>query len=417
MEQIVIEGGRSLSGTVTSSGSKNSCLALMSAALLAPEPCVLENVPRLRDVETMSQILRALGADVEWESSHRLRIDATQVSRPEAPYELVRQMRASFLVLGPLTARFGLARVSEPGGCAIGVRPVDQHTKALAALGAKIKLDHGYVEASSAGLRGNTFRFDLVTVNGTQNAMMAAALAKGTTRLENAACEPEVIELAQVLRRMGIEVVGEGTPQIEIQGSPVARGFTHRVSSDRIEAGTLLAAAAITGGEIRLEGANPSHMGSTLEVLQRIGCELRVESNVVSLKGPEVVQPITLETGPYPAFPTDMQAQVLALLCVAEGVSVVEERIFENRYMHVPELQRMGAKIRVEGSRAQVEGVSKLMAAPVMATDLRASAGLVVAALAALGETRVSRVYHIDRGYERLEEKLRMLGASIRREA
>ena len=398
MDRIVVRGSGPLRGEVAVSGSKNSALALMAGALLARGETVLENVPWLRDIDTMLEILRALGARAEWqgEGAHAVCIDASRIHNPEAPYDLVRKMRASFLVLGPLLARCGAARVSEPGGCAIGVRPVDQHLKGFEALGAKLRLDHGYVDASAARLRGGHVAFDVSTVNGTQNVMMAASLADGETVLENAAREPEVVELAELLLRMGADVRGAGT--------------------DRIEAGTLLCAAMVTQGELLVAGVDPAHLESTLDKLRECGADIETQPTRVLLRMPERARAVRFVTAPYPGFPTDMQAQLMAVLCSADGSSVVTERVFENRFMHVPELQRMGADIALSGRSAHVTGVPKLAGAPVMATDLRASAGLIVAALAAEGETVVSRVYHIDRGYERIEEKLRSLGADIRRE-
>jgi UDP-N-acetylglucosamine 1-carboxyvinyltransferase len=418
MDRIVVRGAGPLRGEAAVSGSKNSALALMAAALLGDGETILENVPWLRDVDAMLELLRALGAGAEWqgERSHGVRIDARNVHGREAPYDLVRKMRASFLVLGPLVGRFGEARVSEPGGCAIGVRPVDQHLKGLEALGAKIRLDHGYVEARGARLRGARMAFDVSTVNGTQNVMMAACLAEGETVLENAAREPEVVELAEVLLKMGADVRGAGTDRLVIRGVRSMRGVRHAVSGDRIEAGTLLAAALATRGDVRVRGVDPSVMESTLEKLRDCGAELETDPTSVRLRLDGPIRPTRIVTAPFPGFPTDMQAQLMAALTLAEGASVVEERVFENRFMHVPELQRMGADIALAGRSATVHGVRRLMGAPVMATDLRASAGLIVAALAAEGDTVVNRVYHIDRGYERIEEKLRGLGAEIRRE-
>jgi UDP-N-acetylglucosamine 1-carboxyvinyltransferase len=366
----------------------------------------------------MLEILRALGARAEWqgEGTHSVRIDASRIHNPEAPYDLVRKMRASFLVLGPLVARCGSARVSEPGGCAIGVRPVDQHLKGLEALGAKLRLDHGYVEASAARLRGGHVAFDVSTVNGTQNVMMAACLADGETVLENAAREPEVVELAELLLRMGADVRGAGTDRIVVRGVESLRAVRHRVSGDRIEAGTLLCAAMVTRGDVQVGGVDPANLESTLDKMRECGAEIDTQPTCVQLRMRARARAVRFVTAPYPGFPTDMQAQLMAVLCTADGSSVVTERVFENRFMHVPELQRMGADIALSGRSAHVTGVGRLAGAPVMATDLRASAGLIVAALAAEGETVVSRVYHIDRGYERIEEKLRSLGADIRRE-
>jgi len=418
VDRIVVRGSAPLRGEVAVSGSKNSTLALMAAALLASGETRLSNVPRLRDVDTMLEILRALGVRADWdpEDPHAVRIDASSIASPEAPYDLVRKMRASFLVLGPLVARCGTARVSEPGGCAIGVRPVDQHLKGLAALGAKVRLDHGYVEATASHLRGARVAFDVSTVNGTQNVMMAAALAPGETVLENAACEPEVVELALVLNRMGGDVRGAGGDRIAIRGVATLRGVRHGVAGDRIEAGTLVAAALATRGDVTVTGVDTSMLESTLDKLREAGGELEVEPTRVRARAEGPLCGVRAVTAPFPGFPTDMQAQLLAVLTLATGSSVVTERVFENRFMHVPELRRMGADIALSDRSAHVRGVARLSGAPVMATDLRASAGLIVAALAAEGDTVVNRVYHIDRGYERIEEKLRGLGAEIRRE-
>ena len=416
MDRIVVRGGARLEGEVAVSGSKNSALALMCAALLAEGETRLRNVPRLRDIDAMLDLLRALGARADWAGDHEMLIDGSSVSNLEAPYELVRKMRASFMVLGPLLARFGSARVSEPGGCAIGVRPIDQHLKGLRALGVKVRLDHGVVEATSAGLRGGRVVFDVNTVNGTQNVMMAAVLAPGQTLLENAAREPEVVELADVLNRMGAEVHGAGGDLITIRGVSTLRGVEHQVSGDRIEAGTLLCAVLATRGEVTVTGIDTSSLESTLDKLREVGAALDVEPMRVRVHDGGRLREVRAVTAPFPGFPTDMQAQLMALVCTVEGSSVITERVFENRFMHVPEFQRMGADISLAGRAAHVRGVARLGGAPVMATDLRASAGLIVAALAAEGDTTVNRVYHIDRGYERIEEKLRGLGAEIRRE-
>lgn len=418
MDRIVVRGGRRLTGEVAISGSKNSTLALMAAALLTDDEVVLRNVPRVRDVDGLLAIFEALGAKAGWDPQdpHAVRINAATVCRYEAPYDLVRKMRASFMVLGPLVTRFGQARVSEPGGCAIGVRPIDQHLKGIEALGAKSRLDHGYVEVSGAPLVGASFAFDITTVNGTQNVMMAATLAKGETVLENAAREPEVVELAEVLRKMGANIEGDGTARIVIRGVERLHGIEHRVAGDRIEAGTLLCAAAVTHGDVWIHGVSAETMGATLEKLREIGVEITLQGDSIRARVPNGLRGTNVTTAPYPGFATDMQAQIMALLLVAEGSSVVTEKVFENRFMHVPELQRLGADITLDGRSAHLRGGAKLMGAPVMATDLRASAGLLVAALAAEGETTVHRVYHIDRGYERIEEKLKSLGAEIRRE-
>jgi len=423
MDRIIVTGGRRLAGEVAAAGSKNSSLALMAAALLADGVTSLANVPRLRDIDAMLDLLRALGARADWDAegpdgelSHSLRIDARQVDKFEAPYDLVRKMRASFMVLGPLLARFGTARVSEPGGCAIGVRPVDQHLKGFEALGSKIVLDHGYVEATTPGLVGARMAFDLTTVNGTQNVLMAATLAHGETVIENAAREPEVVELATLLCKMGAEIHGAGSDRIMVRGVKSLRAVQHLVAGDRIEAGTLLAAGIITRGDVRVTGIDPAYLESTLEKFRELGATVDVgrESARATAEGPLIG--IHAITAPFPGFATDMQAQLMAVLTLVEGSSVVVENVFENRFMHVPELQRLGADVTLSGRSAHVRGVRALMGAPVMATDLRASAGLLIAGLAADGDTVVNRVYHIDRGYENIEGKLRSLGADIRRE-
>ncbi len=422
MDRIIVRGGNRLEGSVRASGSKNATLALMAAALLTDDEVVLRNVPRVRDVATMRQILAALGVPSDWEpdDEHALRIagrgDRGRPIHPEAPYDLVRQMRASFLVLGPLLARCGIGRVSEPGGCAIGVRPVDQHLKGLEALGAKIRLDHGYVEATASHLEGARVNFDITTVNGTQNVMMAATLARGRTEIENAAREPEVTELATVLNAMGADVRGAGSDHIEIDGVASLHGTEHDVWADRIEVGTLLAAGMITGGSVSVTGVAPALLDATLEKLRETGAGIDVQADAVTVRAGGRGHGVKAVTAPYPGFPTDMQAQLMAVLALADGSSTITETVFEHRFMHVPELVRLGADITVDGRTAHVRGVGALSGAPVMATDLRASAGLLLAGLAADGETVVNRVYHIDRGYERIEEKLRRLGADIRRE-
>ena len=415
MDRILVRGGARLEGEVRASGSKNSSLALIAAALLSEGETRLRNVPRLRDVDGMLALLEALGARARWTGDHEVAIDAAPVSNPEAPYDLVRKMRASFLVLGPLLARFGTARVSEPGGCAIGVRPVDQHLKGLEALGSKVRLDHGYVEATTSGLRGARVAFEVSTVNGTQNVMMAACLAPGKTLLENAAREPEVVELADFLNRMGADVRGAGGDQLRITGVEALRPVSHEVAGDRIEAGTLLCAALATRGDVAVTGVDSSHLESSIDALREVGAEIEVEPTRVRARAAGPLRGVRVSTAPFPGYPTDMQAQIMAVLTTVEGDSEITERVFENRFMHVPELQRMGAEIALSGRSAHVRGVARLMGAPVMATDLRASAGLIVAGLAAEGETVVNRVYHIDRGYERIEAKLRSLGADIER--
>ena len=405
-------------GKVQVSGSKNATLPLMAAALLGEGPTTLRNVPDLADVTTLLQLLRTKGAEAErvpGAERHVLRIRAGGDLVPEAPYDLVRKMRASVLVLGPLLARFGRARVSLPGGCAIGARPIDQHLKGFQALGAEISLEGGYVEARAKRLRGATVRFDKITVTGTENVLMAAVLAEGTTVLENAAREPEVEDLARALVTMGARIQGAGTDLITIEGVTRLDGVRHSVIPDRIEAGTLLVAAAITRGNVHVEGVVPAHLDALVGKLRETGCTVERTPGGLHLRGPDVPKPVDVQTTEHPGFPTDMQAQLMALLSVADGTSVMSENIFENRFMHVAELRRMGADIRVEGHTAVVKGVHTLSGAPVMATDLRASASLILAGLRASGVTRVARVYHLDRGYEGLERKLQTLGARTTR--
>jgi UDP-N-acetylglucosamine 1-carboxyvinyltransferase len=411
--RLVIDGGRSLRGEVRASAAKNAALPALCAALLTAEPVVLENVPSLADVATTRSLLAGLGAAIGDEPDGGTRIQVAELTSHEAPYELVSTMRASVLVLGPLLARGGVARVALPGGCAIGVRPIDQHLKGLQKLGADITIQNGYVEARSSRLKGARITTDLVTVTGTENLMMAAALAEGTTVLENAAREPEVADLARLLVAMGARIEGAGTERIEIDGIPELGGARHRIIPDRIEAGTLLVAGAITGGDVTLTEVVPRHLTATLAKLEECGAMITVDGDRVRCQGPSRSRAADVITSPYPGFPTDMQAQFMALLGVADGLSKITETIFENRYMHAAELCRMGARIETDGATAVVRGVPAYQGAPVMATDLRASASLVLAGLAARGTTEVSRVYHLDRGYERLEDKLRSLGASI----
>ena len=418
MDSLVIHGAGPLHGEVTVSGAKNAALPLLAATLLAPGEHLLRNVPELTDVRTLLRLLTGMGCETRrGRGAQRttLRITVPKAVSPEAPYELVKTMRASVLVLGPLLARHGSARVSLPGGCAIGARPIDQHLKALTALGAQIELVDGYVHASTKGLKGTTVTFDMITVTGTENIMMAAALAKGRTVIKNAAREPEIENLAQALNRMGAQVSGAGTAVITIDGVSSLAPAEQEIIPDRIEAGTLLVAAAITGGETLVRKANPAHLEPVLHKLREAGASIRIQPDGISLRGPNRPTPVEIATQEHPGFPTDMQAQLMALLTVASGSSVISENIFENRYMHVAELARMGAKITVKGRTAVIHGVDHLLGAQVMATDLRASASLLLAALAARGRTVISRVYHLDRGYERLDRKLRSLGASIRR--
>ncbi|MCK9173150.1 UDP-N-acetylglucosamine 1-carboxyvinyltransferase [Desulfuromonas thiophila] len=414
MDKIRIRGGRPLRGTVTVSGAKNAALPLLCACLLAPGNHQLDNVPQLRDIRTTLELLGLLGVRSR-QDGHRIELNADAIENAEAPYELVRTMRASVLVLGPLLARLGYARVSLPGGCAIGARPIDLHLKGLEALGAEIRLDHGYVEARADRLRGARIYLDIPTVGGTENLLMAATLAEGHTVIENAACEPEIVDLAAALTQMGARIEGAGSDTIRIDGVTRLQPMRHRVMADRIEAGTFLVAAAMTGGEVLVQGAEPACLDAVLSKLRQCGALVDCRPDGIAVQGPDVLAPLQIRTGPYPAFPTDMQAQFMALLVRAQGASVITENVFENRFMHVCELQRLGARIRIDGRQALIEGVPELLGAPVMATDLRASACLVLAGLAAGNTTEVSRIYHLDRGYERLEDKLRQLGADIER--
>jgi UDP-N-acetylglucosamine 1-carboxyvinyltransferase len=421
MDAIRIRGGGPLRGTVRISGAKNAALPILCATLLSDGASRLRNVPALRDIETTAALLRFLGRDVKV-AAPEVHVEAGSEVRPEAPYELVKQMRASVLVLGPLVARFGRAKVSLPGGCAIGARPIDQHLKGLEAMGCTIRLERGYViaegPAGGGRLRGNEVYFDMPTVTGTENLMMAAALAKGRTTLVNCAREPEVEELGRVLNKMGAEVDGAGTDVVHVKGSD--RGelapFDHAIISDRIEAGTYMVAAAIAeGGDVTLEGAELSDMEALVVKMRAAGVDVASEGQSVRVRRTGPLRGVNVTTAPHPGFPTDMQAQFLVLMCTARGESVISETIFEHRFQHVPELQRMGASVALRGNTAVVQGVEKLYGASVMATDLRASASLVIAGLVAEDETEVRRVYHIDRGYERIEEKLRGLGARIER--
>ncbi|WP_435167208.1 UDP-N-acetylglucosamine 1-carboxyvinyltransferase [Falsirhodobacter sp. 1013] len=418
MDSILVRGNGPLKGQIPIAGAKNACLTLMPATLLTEEPLTLTNTPRLSDIRTMTQLLGSLGAEVaSLQGGQVLAMSSHDITSRHADYEIVRKMRASILVLGPLLARFGEAEVSLPGGCAIGARPVDLHLRALEALGAELDLRDGYVHAKAPkGLIGAVVDFPIVSVGATENALMAATLAKGTTVLNNAAREPEIVDLAQCLRRMGAQIEGEGTSTITIQGVDRLGGATHAVVTDRIELGTYMLAPAICGGEVELLGGRIDLLAAFCEKLDAAGVSVEETANglKVSRKNGRV-RAVDVVTEPFPGFPTDLQAQMMALLCTAEGTSVLEERIFENRFMHAPELLRMGARIDVHGGHATVHGVDKLRGAPVMATDLRASVSLILAALAAEGETVVSRVYHLDRGYERVEEKLSACGALIER--
>lgn len=418
MDKLVIQGGQPLKGEVRISGAKNAALPILCAALLTSEPLTLTNVPDLNDIQTMLRLLEQMGVKVA-QSGDTLTLDASGLNNPTAPYEMVKTMRAAVLVLGPLVARCGEAHVSLPGGCAIGARPVDQHIKGLQSMGAEVKVEHGYVNAKVGRLKGARLFTDMVTVTGTENLMMAACLADGETVIENAAREPEVVDLAQCLSAMGARISGAGTDVIRIQGVERLNGATHRIMPDRIETGTYLCAAAITGGEIRLTGTSMGYLDSVVDKLMDAGCEISGEKSpqfeAITLRAPKKLTAVSIRTAPYPAFPTDMQAQFMTINTVAAGTAVIRETIFENRFMHAVELQRLGADIQIDGNTAIVRGVAQLEGATVMATDLRASAGLVLAGLVAEGETTIERIYHLDRGYEHLEQKLSQLGAIIRR--
>jgi len=414
MQKLSIHGGVPLSGAIRVAGAKNAALPILAASLLTAEPMHITNVPRLNDVRTMVKLLSGMGVAAE-AGEHDVRLDASGITQPHAPYELVKTMRASILALGPLTARFGEAQVSLPGGCAIGERPVDLHIKGLTAMGAEIAIEHGNIQAKAARLKGTRIFMDTVTVTGTENLMMAACLAEGETILENAAREPEVLDLARCLVAMGAKISGQGTDIITIQGVERLRGVEHAVMPDRIEAGTFLAAAAATRGSITLEEAPVKALDAVIEKLREAGAVISVGDRTIRLTMTRRPRAVSVRTAPHPGFPTDMQAQFIALNCVAEGAAHVTETIFENRFMHVQELRRLGAHIEVEGNTAIIHGVDQLAGATVMATDLRASASLVIAGLVAEGETIIDRIYHLDRGYERIEERLGGVGARITR--
>jgi UDP-N-acetylglucosamine 1-carboxyvinyltransferase len=419
MDKLLIRGGRELRGEVPISGAKNATLPELCAALLTAQPVTLLNVPRLQDVATMLKLIRNMGVSVEQSADGTVRIDAARLSSPEAPYELVKTMRASVLALGPLLARFGEATVSLPGGCAIGSRPVDQHIKGLTAMGAEIKVEHGYMMAKlpkgSKRLQGARITTDMVTVTGTENLLMAATLAEGETILENAAQEPEIPDLAEMLIRMGAKIEGHGSSRIRIQGVEALHGGEHRVVADRIEAGTFLCAVAATGGDVVLKYGRADHLDAVIEKLVAAGATVTALPEGIRVQSQGRLQAQSFRTTEYPGFPTDMQAQFMALNCIAQGTAKVTETIFENRYMHVNELVRLGARIQIDGKVAVIEGVERLSGATVMATDLRASASLVIAGLVAEGETVVDRIYHLDRGYDRMEAKLAAIGADIER--
>jgi UDP-N-acetylglucosamine 1-carboxyvinyltransferase len=418
MDKLVIRGGEPLLGTVRISGAKNAALPCMAAALLTDEPVILENIPQVRDIQTTRNLLAAMGVEVELgygRAQHRTTLHSENIASPEASYELVKTMRSSTLVLGPLVARCGRARVSLPGGCAIGSRPIDMHIKGLEQLGARITQDHGYVEASADRLKGTEIVFDKITVTGTEDLLMAATLAEGETILQNCAREPEVADLAALLNKMGAKIEGAGTPTIHVKGVSKLKGAKHRIIPDRIEAGTFLIAGAMTGGDLIIAGCDPTHLDALLSKLKEVGVKTKSTADSVRVMGDNPFTGADMSTEEFPGFPTDCQAQFMALATQAEGASIITENIFENRFMHAQELTRMGANIKIEGRRAVVRGKTPLSAAAVLASDLRASASLVLAALVADGETIIDRVYHIDRGYEHIEEKLRAVGAQIKR--
>ena len=412
MDRVIITGGKRLTGEVEISGAKNAALPIIASTILSTEDCSIENVPLLKDIQTIQKLLESMGAAIR-RDGYTLSVNAKELKSCEAPYELVKTMRASVLVLGPLVARFGEARVSLPGGCAIGTRPINLHIAGLQKMGAEVEIKHGYVEVRAKKLKGAKIYFDIPTVTGTENLMMAAALADGVTELGNAACEPEVVDLANFLTKRGARIKGAGTDTIIIEGVSKIKGSSYEVMPDRIEAGTYLVSGAITGGDVTVRRCIPTHLEAVLNKLRVSGIKTEVFSDSVRVVADNGISAVDVRTMPYPGFPTDMQAQIMALMTVSKGLSVITETVFENRYIHVPELRRMGAKIKLQGNNAIVEGVKNLSGAPVMATDLRASASLVVAGLVANGKTEIHRIYHLDRGYERLEEKLSQIGAEI----
>ena len=416
MEKLLIKGGNPLSGTIKCSGAKNAALPMIAATILCKESVVLRNLPFLQDITTMFELLGSMGAQIILNEDMDFTISSNKLSDTEARYELVKTMRASILVLGPLVARYGKARIALPGGCAIGSRPVNFHLDALEQLGAKIELKNGYIEATADRLQGARVKFDGITVTGTENIMMAAALAEGTSYLTNVAKEPEIVDLAEMLNAMGANIKGAGTDEIVIEGVEELTGVTFDIPADRIEAGTYLAAAVVTAGDIRIDGINPDRLKKVLEKLSETGAEITCTDDSISLSmNLEKPKPVDITTAPFPEFPTDMQAQFSVISAMADGVSNIYENVFENRFMHIQELNRMGCDISVQGNHALVKGVNTLYGAEVMATDLRASASLILAGLCAEGDTIVDRIYHIDRGYERIEEKLNYLGANILR--
>lgn len=416
MDRLKISGKKRLNGSVAVSGAKNAALPILIASLLSEKKSRFEKVPKLEDITTTIKVLEHLGIQSQWTASNSLTLDAAKITTQDAPYDLVRKMRASVLVLGPLVARFGYAKVSLPGGCAIGARPINYHLSGIEKLGAKIELESGYVIARADKLKGARINLPFPSVGATENLMMAAALAQGETLIENAAREPEIVDLAVALRSMGLEIEGEGSETIRIQGKNALNGIDHAIMSDRIEAGTFLAAAVATQGDVTISNIQPEHIESALVLLEDAGASIERKAGSVRARMTGRPKPIEIKTLPYPGFPTDMQAQFMAFLTLASGTSLITETIFENRFMHVPELVRLGANITIRGNTAVVVGVDDLIGAPVMATDLRASASLVIAALAASGESVINRIYHLDRGYEKIEEKLKLLGADIERQ-
>lgn len=415
LEKFVITGGNRLEGVVTISGAKNSTLSIMAATLLTRERCVLKNIPRLTDVDTMGEVIRTLGAKVEWEGDNVLYIDSDNFCNYEAPYDLVKKMRASILVMGPLLARLHKAKISLPGGCAIGARPVDFHLKGFETLGAKIEVESGYIKAEASKLKGGDIYLDFPSLGATENIMMAASLAEGVTRIENAAKDPEIVELGHFLIKMGAHIEGLGSDVITIEGVKNLRGVEYKIIPDRIEAGTFMIASAITRGDIFIENIDPGLLKPVIVKLEESGVKIIQGDNFIRAIGPDWVKAVDIKTLPYPGFPTDMQPQFMALCCIAKGTSVITETVFENRFVHAGDLRRMGANIKLEGHSAIVKGVEKLSAAPVMASDLRGGAALILAGLVAEGTTELSRIYHLDRGYRKIEEKLKALGADIQR--
>jgi len=416
MDKMIIEGGRPLKGKAKVSGAKNAALPIIAACLLTGGRHCLYNIPGLKDIKTIKSIMSKLGVLFRYEEG-AFEVNTDNIASYEAPYDLVKTMRASILLLGPLLARYGRAMISLPGGCAIGARPVNLHLKALSAMGAEVSLDHGYINARADRLEGANIFFDIPTVTGTENIMMAAVIARGKTVLENAANEPEIQDLANMLRGMGADIEGDGTDTIVIHGVKDLRPARHTIIPDRIEAGTFMIAAAMTGGDVEVEGCRPEHLGALIEKLESAGASVKVTGDSLVIKGPDTIESVDIKTMPFPGFPTDLQAQFMSLMCIARGWSMIRETIFENRFIHVSELKRMGADIQINGSQALVKGKARLLSAPVMATDLRASASLILAGLIAEGgRTEVHRIYHLDRGYEALEEKFKNLGAAIWRE-